>query len=285
MAVTKILQSIFFLLGFTIVSASDTKNVNVREYHTEAFYVNIPVDAVALQAVLPAGLHPNIFNGTAWISVDVDTFAKLEKVVLGVYVNTFPTVGLDGSGFFKVTLLVTSALYGPGYFIHELDFDNRLLTTGCKATQTFTCSYSGILTPHLWGHSIDVQRWESPFSTSGPKVHVAFTKGGTPNKPFVSFVLGRKIKYQSLTGGKLIAVNQYPSSSPSSYSQDVQSLQLKGVPDLGLLKLGDRLPKMVSGWSVCDAGTCFLQPSYTLIDHIHGNDVPSVSTSQSQLIV
>jgi len=239
--------------------------------------MNLPVDVGALQALLPAGLKPDIFNGSAWISVDVDTFAKLEKVFLGAYVNTFT----GGSGFLKVTFLVTSALYGPGYFIHELDFGSYLLTLGCKATQSFTCSYSKIKTSSSRSPlSIDVH------STSGRQMHASFTKltRSFTNKHLVSFVLGRKTKYAQ-TGGKLIAVNQFPPSSSSSYPLEVQTLQLDGEADLGLLRLGENLPKMVAGWSICDVGSCFLQPSYTLIDHVAGHDVPSAFAAQPQLIV
>jgi len=260
---------------FVIANASDTTNVNVRELHTHALYINIPVDAEALRADLPAGIVPDEYNGTAWISVDVDTFAKLEKVVLGKYVNTLT----GGYGFLKVNLLVTSASYGPGYFIHEMGFGNYLLTLGCKATQSFPCgSGSFKISTSRFPYSIDVRL------SSGRRLHASFIDAGEPDTPFVSFVLGRKIKY-ALSGGKLIAVNQFPTSSSSSFPQKVQVVRLDSDADLGLLRLGEKLPDLLSGWSLCDAGTCFLQPSYTLIDHVAGNDVPSLSGGQNQFVV
>jgi len=74
----------------------------VRERHVRALYVNVPVPEKWLQKQLTPPAVPDVFGGSAWISIVIDDLSKLQTPMFGRFV-TVP--GMNG-WMMKVNALV-----------------------------------------------------------------------------------------------------------------------------------------------------------------------------------
>lgn len=159
---------------------------NVRERHSKALYVNVPVSMEQVKENLPL-LPPceaDTFNGKCWISIVIDDLDSLES---WTGVGFMPT-GMQG-WMCKVNLLVKHASLIPGETVHAyqiltLDFENNwggvLKVLGAKATQgipTFSSSFASTFgksgstfdAPIIHGaeYSVIMQSLSSSSSSSG----------------------------------------------------------------------------------------------------------------------
>jgi hypothetical protein len=128
-------------------SASKYPTPNVRERHSRALYINIPVSLDAVRRFILQPCLCDMFEDSCWISLVVDDLDVLEShSVSGIFFTT----GMQG-WMVKTNLLVrckvptwSSEHVGeveevPGYQILSLDFENgvggNIKTLGARVTQ------------------------------------------------------------------------------------------------------------------------------------------------------
>lgn len=271
---------------------------NVRERHTRALYVNIPISSsfnssvVAASSRIRISKHPS--TGQSYLSIVIDDLCDLEAWI-GIGYLTTPMSGW----MMKFNILVDVDLNGvwnPAYQILTLDFEQglggRVKKLGAIATQkvptetsifNMSCGISGQST-------VKEMVEDAPYSavvetTSGDillkVVGKLTTLKSDDEKDFAKFVMERPHKVLSQSYGK------YPAHAPENGEGAMFSAD--GVMRVALSEplqapmIEQRLRALISNNIATDATTdssdessfdldmsaamVLLQPEYTLVDH------------------
>jgi hypothetical protein len=189
---------------------------NVRERHSRALYINIPVNQKSIQHLLCA---PSVADGVSWVSIVVDDLDTLESYTLGTFIPT----GLQG-WMCKLNLLVKCKVPSSddsigsltevevsGYQIVTIDFESGfggiVKSLGAKLTQRIPSeTASFIVSSGLSGTTIDSSLENGlPYSvemTSSEEQKPLVQLSGTirtsltdEEKQFVQFVVNRPHKF------------------------------------------------------------------------------------------
>jgi hypothetical protein len=118
---------------------------NVRERHTRALFINIPISKDIATSLVIDPIQPDFFRESYWLSIVIDDLDRLEAALgMGVFVSTFMNGWL-----MKVNLLVR----GPG-LVH----DNNQETTDQSNTQYQVRTDAGTQVPAYQILTIDFQK-------------------------------------------------------------------------------------------------------------------------------
>lgn len=243
---------------------------NVRERHTGALYISVPVSEADVAALLTPPLVPDTYGGHAWASLLVDDLDKLEYYVPRVgFVNTHTSGWMD-----KLNLFVRDPATGQrGYLITTIDFESGftgfIRSKGAIATQKIPSSTGAYaVTQNATSVTASVRLDDAP------KTHLQLSATLLPletrDDNFVNFVTNRTTKYLQQFGGtvqcslELGPGAQFSNNGTRVLAEDAQV----SWSFLDRLKL-----RTIGGWSPCQARTCFLQPQYILVDH-HNTVLP-----------
>eukprot|EP00039_Didymoeca_costata_P015805 m.273818 g.273818 ORF g.273818 m.273818 type:complete len:504 (-) comp16282_c7_seq24:67-1578(-) len=130
-------QASLVRLGGWLSKRKGQKYYNVRERHSKAIFVNIPVARQNVEHLLAPDAKCDMYKGKAWITVLIDHLDVFQPYVLGLFL-TSPFKGW----MTKVSLLVKREVDGvlvSGYQTLSLDYENGfgglVKTVGAKWTQ------------------------------------------------------------------------------------------------------------------------------------------------------
>lgn len=251
---------------------------NVRERHSKAIYINIPVRRVDVAHMVLPPCEPDEFNGTCWISVVVDDLDILESWILGRFVST----GLKG-WMCKLNLLVKCPIANStghsemvrGYQILTLDFEDRwgsrLKVWGARFTQgipsesaQFNCSFGpsgrSFEAPMTDGSDVAAEMTDSnhPLISLNGKLNSSMSES---NKLFASFVVDRPHKFLAFEGTKLA----YSPESGHGSEVPVDGISMISIKKITVLILN----RIGLSMEVVDKEkiVCFVQPYYIIVDH------------------
>jgi hypothetical protein len=250
---------------------------NVKERHSRAVYVNVPLRAdKASQFLLPPCRAEEI-NELIWLSIVVDDLDVLQSYVAGAFLST----GMQG-WMCKTNLLVSCELPTAetvrGYQILTLDFENNIggyvKVWGAKATQgvpsfrtQFKCSFGAS------GKSID------SLISEGTRLSVDLIDEsdsnllqliGTLRLPsdaeleFVDFVVSRPHKFLAHNGTRLA---YSPESGEDSQMNSVGSMMID-IESLNISSILSRINIIEADYDASKA-FAFVQPYYIIVDHIN----------------
>jgi len=261
-------------LGLAAILAEAAPKPVVRERHDDAMYINVPISASEASALLREPLVPDVYNGTAWVTILVDGLNHLEYYapIVG-FVNT-----LTSGWMTKVNLLVRNSVTdAPGYLITSIDFERGITgsvrSTGAIVTQKI---------PSVVGtYNVARTKDDELHATVSTDDATALTLTGSLVPPtdmqFVDFVVKRTTKYLQMNNGAVTASSEV---GPGS------SFDTGDVQDIDLQKLeSNLLEKRLALRPLSVAGTrAFFQPVYWLVDH-ENERIDGALKSSGKLVV
>ena len=251
---------------------------NVRERHSKAIYINVPVRRADIAHLILPPCEPDEFDGSCWLSVVVDDLDTLESWVLGRFVPT----GLKG-WMCKLNLLVKCPILDTaghskmvkGYQILTLDFENvwgsRLKVWGARSTQgipsesaQFDCSFGpsgqSFDAPMADGSDVRVDMVDG-------KCHLISLIGKIKSnmtdasKLFASFVVDRPHKFLAFERTTLV----YSPESGHGSEVPVDGIAMISVENAALLIL-NRIGIVDEAFD-SEKIVAFVQPYYIIVDH------------------
>lgn len=113
----------------------------VRERHENAIYINIPISPSEIAPLLQPPAQPDIYNGSAWLSIVIDALYSIESPFCGSWIKP---PGMQKKYMMKVNVLVKAPLPTGGppvsgyqivYLSFEQSFGGRIMRLGSLATQ------------------------------------------------------------------------------------------------------------------------------------------------------
>ena len=247
---------------------------NVRERHSKALYVNIPVHKEQIIHLLLPPCEADEYNGSCWVSIVIDDLDSLENWVYNGFVGT----GLKG-WMCKVNLLVKCRVGDEivhGYQIMTLDFENNwgghLKVWGARATQGVPSELA------IFNNSLGTSGNAcSTIMQDGDSVHIEMTDSKVTNVSisgtlscklleesllFVKFVVERPHKFLAYKGSQLA---YSPESGHGSDMSTIDGTMLVIVESL-TINILNRIsiePNYVDITKVI----AFVQPYYIIVDH------------------
>ena len=198
------------------------------------------------------------------MTVLVDDLDKLEYYTPLGFINTFTSGWMT-----KINLLVRhKSTHVPGYMITSIDFEDNLSglvrCKGAKLTQR--------IPSHRCNYVVDKETTSLSllYHCTEDNAGLSFTNAtlSEPNQmdaAFVSFVTSRYVKVLYQTDKQVESASER--GPGDSFTLDgVQSLlEVEVDTNIAWKRLGLFLKDPT--WKLCQDMTCFIQPSYTLVDH------------------
>jgi hypothetical protein len=258
-------------------SNSGTAVPNVRERHSKAIYINIPVPREQVAHLVLPPCEPEEYNGSCWVSIVVDDLDILESWVHSRFINT----GMNG-WMCKLNLLVKcpcegSAEYISAYQILTLDFENNwggnVKVWGARYTQgipsevaSFRSSFGSSGSAHaatmehgdLFNIEMMNSRRDKTISLSGTLSREVTTE----LLSFAKFVVDRPHKILAFERTKLAY------SPESGHGSEVP---LDGLASIAIeqIDLVNMLERASIGMDSIDLSKIisFVQPYYIIVDH------------------
>ena len=289
-------------MGNSSSNAGVCYSPNVKERHSRAFYINIPIAMEHKESLMKLTMEPCILDthgGKYWLSILVDDLDILQSYILGGFVST----GMLG-WMCKFNLLVRCPVTLPnnqpdhkeevsGYQIMTLDFENNysgyVKVLGSRATQcvpTFHTQFNVLIGDKeiTSGYSIDTSLESGTIISAKMSSTSTLSIKGTYDNSVKDTVLLDLYKFITNRPHKFLV--QYGDDSDKSvnktlmYSPEIgegaeypfencvpvvvqpENLDIKQV----LVRIADIIPDI---HTIVDPSqiVCFVQPSYTLVDH------------------
>eukprot|EP00039_Didymoeca_costata_P020568 m.341699 g.341699 ORF g.341699 m.341699 type:complete len:285 (+) comp20367_c0_seq1:159-1013(+) len=282
---------------------SKQRPYNVRERHSRAIFINVPVAQESVAHLLAPDCSCQLFNGKAWVTVLVDDLDVLQPYMLGMFMPS-----MFSGWMMKVSLLVSRKVDGEevsGYQIIALDFEQGfggwVKTLGARFTQKIpshsasfevSCGKSGK------AHNSPMEAG-TPFhcKVNGKLYEVVNNeaRGGDDNeelvttngsleavpesqKEFLEFVVNRPNKFLRFCDKHDSAQCAYsPEGIGPGVSFSTEGAVLVSCKD-NVLPVLNRFLKDFDASKVSSDIVTFLLPSYTLVDH-HNRILPSESVT------
>jgi hypothetical protein len=266
---------------------------NVRERHSRALYINIPIDKSFVECFTLLPCECDTYHNSAWLSIIIDDLDTLESHIGG---GIFLNVSNQMRGWMcKVNLLVKGPVPIPntsfdtqevvsGYQILFLDFEEgwggdikRLGAIYTQAVPTTTSQF--LVSSGPSGASIEYDlNHEEKYSAeminpkdSSPLVVISgkLNSNLSPEQlEFAKFVINRPHKFLHQNYGTPKAALAYSpeiGEGAQFESHNCVWLEAEHINLPILSRLDERISEMVRQ-NLAEV-KCFIQPSYTLVDH------------------
>jgi hypothetical protein len=266
---------------------------NVRERHSRALYINIPLNKSSVECFTFSPCECDEYNRSCWLSIVIDDLDTLEAYFGGTFVDVSSAMR---GWMCKVNLLVKGHAPIPnsedshvvsGYQILSLDFEKgwggdlkRLGAIYTQAVPTIISEFaissgkSGSTISSDLGHGVPYSAEMTDPKDSSPLVSLSGklnTNLSSEQHDFANFVVNRPHKFLHQHSGSRNATMAYsPEIGDGSQFEsrdcvwvDVEQLKL---PILN--RLDERIGEIMNHTQLSGTGVrCFIQPSYTLVDH------------------
>lgn len=266
--------------------------INVRERHNHAIYINIPLNKQQLEVFTLLPCECEEYNEVCWLSIVIDDLCILEAYFNGTFINLS---NFMKGWMCKLNLLVKCEVpienfnnkqVVSGYQIFTLDFEKGLgcnlkkygaLTTQIVPTEVSTFRISSGNSgstenyPLITGETYSAEMYNTSTNNNNNPLLVKLVGRLNSNLSseqlnFAKFVINRPHKFLYQNYGKDDAKLAYsPEIGEGANFEwdhcvwiDIQQLEL---PILN--RLNERLNETLNLSEI----RCFIQPSYTLVDH------------------
>jgi len=169
----------------------------IRELHTDVLYLNVPIPESSLAQRIGHPLVPDVFNGSAWVSVVID-YATFE---LNIPMLGFVKVPMEGYQH-KVNFLVKDTTNNvSGYLIARIEFEKGIFgfakSIGAILTQGVPSTVNRYNVLKEKNESGSVYSWQGSIGDNNKHIRINTTVESLEKEhtSFYQFVTDRPFKY------------------------------------------------------------------------------------------